>query len=83
MGIAAVFIDGGYLDKILFHDHQNKRIDYGLLVNEMVAPDSLLRAYYYHCLPYQGNPPTNEERDRYAARGAPPVRNGTSVHSSF
>ena len=68
MGVAAVFIDGGYLDKILFHDHRNQRIDYGHLVNEMAAPDSLLRAYYYHCLPYQSNPPTDEERDRYAAR---------------
>ena len=30
--------------------------------------DELLRAYCYHCLPYQSNPPTNEERQRYAAR---------------
>ena len=68
MGVAAVFLDGGYLDKIVFHDHKNQRIDYGRLVNEMAAPDALLRAYYYHCLPYQGNPPTEDERSRYAAR---------------
>lgn len=68
MGVAAVFIDGGYLDKVLFYDHQNRRIDYQKLVQEMVAPDELLRAYYYHCLPYQSNPPTEEERSRYSAK---------------
>jgi uncharacterized LabA/DUF88 family protein len=34
----------------------------------MSQPDDLLRAYYYHCMPYQGNPPTEEERTRYASR---------------
>ena len=68
MGISAVFIDGGYLDKILFYDHQNQRIDYEKLVKQMVAPDELLRAYYYHCLPYQSNPPTEEEKSRYSSR---------------
>lgn len=27
MGVAAVFIDGGYLDEVLRHDHANRRID--------------------------------------------------------
>jgi uncharacterized LabA/DUF88 family protein len=26
----------------------------------------LLRAYYYHCLPYQSSPPTDPERERFA-----------------
>lgn len=68
MGVAAAFIDGGYLDKVLFFDHQNRRIDLQKLVREMVAPDELLRAHYYHCLPYQSNPPTEEEKSRYAAK---------------
>ena len=34
----------------------------------MAEGDELLRAYYYHCLPYQSSPPTAEERARYAAR---------------
>ena len=65
MGIAAVFIDGGYLDKVLEHDHSGSRIDYGKLAHAMCSPDKLLRAYYYHCLPYRSNPPTPEERLRY------------------
>lgn len=68
MGTAAVFIDGGYIDKVMYYDHANQRIDYAKLVAEMVAPDTLLRAYYYHCLPYQSNPPTDEERRRYSAK---------------
>jgi uncharacterized LabA/DUF88 family protein len=67
MGVTAVFIDGGYLDKVLLHDHQSQRIDFEKLVAEMVASDELLRAYYYHCLPYQGTPPTDDQRARYAA----------------
>ena len=67
MGIAAAFIDGGYLDKVLYYDHTNQRIDYAKLVKKMVHPDELLRAYYYHCLPYQGNPPTEEEKSRYSS----------------
>lgn len=68
MGKCAVFIDGGYLDKIIYFDHANARIDYEKLTREMAQPDELLRAYYYHCLPYQSNPPTEEERQRYAAK---------------
>lgn len=68
MGVTAVFIDGGYLDKVMWHDHPNRRIDYEGLVRTMVGDDDLLRAYYYHCLPYQSNPPTEEERERYAAK---------------
>jgi len=67
MGISAAFIDGGYLDKVLYYDHENQRIDYEKLVKEMVAPDELLRAYYYHCLPYQSSRPTDEERGRYSS----------------
>src|SRR5881396_2039081 len=67
MGTAAVFLDGGYVDKVLYYDHANQRIDYEKLVKEMIAPDDLLRAYYYHCMPYQSNPPTEDESRRYAS----------------
>ncbi len=66
-GKAAVFIDGGYMDKLLYHEFQNRRIDYDKLAQEMAAPDELMRCYYYHCLPYRGNPPTQEERERYSS----------------
>jgi uncharacterized LabA/DUF88 family protein len=68
MGVAAVFLDGGYIEKVLRFDHAQASIDFAKLSQEMAAPDELLRAYYYHCLPYQSNPPTEEERQRYASR---------------
>lgn len=67
MGVAAIFLDAGYLDKVLLHDHGGARVDLSKLSVEMAAPDDLLRSYYYNCLPYQGNPPTPEERERYGA----------------
>ncbi|MGQ9591158.1 MAG: NYN domain-containing protein [Planctomycetota bacterium] len=62
---AAVFIDGGYLDKVMYYDFQNTRVDYGKLAHELASPCALLRAYYYHCLPYRSDPPTEEEERRY------------------
>jgi uncharacterized LabA/DUF88 family protein len=64
---SAVFIDGGYLDKVLAHEFSKARISYDKLANEMAGSNELLRAYYYHCLPYQSNPPTPDERGRYAS----------------
>lgn len=68
MGKCAIFLDGGYLDKVMYFDHANVRLDYEKLSREMAQPDELLRAYYYHCLPYQSNPPTEDERSFYAAK---------------
>ncbi len=65
MRIPAVFIDGGYLDKVLEYDHDGARIDYAKLAHAMCEPEELLRAYYYHCLPYRSDPPTPEEQSRY------------------
>ncbi|MFQ5895172.1 MAG: NYN domain-containing protein [Nitrospinota bacterium] len=68
MGSVAVFLDGGYIDKVLYYDFANARIDFEKLAKEISSPDELLRAYYYHCLPYLGNPPTEEEKSRYASK---------------
>ncbi len=69
MGMTAVFIDGGYLDKVLRYDHAEPRIDFGKLAGAMVGEgDELLRAYYYHCLPYRSSSPTGEENERYGKR---------------
>ncbi len=65
MGTTAVFLDAGYVDKVLRFDFGEPRIDYSKLTQALAVPDELLRAYYYNCLPYQSNPPTEEERARY------------------
>lgn len=64
MGVVAVFIDGGYLDKIT--QFEKARVDYQKLVAEMTGADELLRAHYYHCMPYQSDPATPDESSRFA-----------------
>lgn len=63
----ACFIDGGYLDKVLKKAFNSARIDYGKLSLWMANSGELFRTYYYHCLPYQGNPPTPDQSKRYAS----------------
>ena len=53
MGTTAIFIDGGYWDKVAYYDFDNTRIDFSKFTQVMSEPDELLRAYYYHCLPLQ------------------------------
>ncbi|MDH7577433.1 MAG: NYN domain-containing protein [Bacillota bacterium] len=62
----ACFIDGGYLDKSLKDEFNSVRIDYAKLSLWMARDIPIYRTYYYNCLPYQGNPPTPEESERYA-----------------
>lgn len=66
-GKVAVFIDGGYLDHL--RDHRRVgRLDLEKLVHSVVGEGELLRAYYYTCMPFQSEPPTEEERGRYAKK---------------
>jgi len=37
------------------------------LSSRLAAPDDLLRTYYYHCMPYQSNPPTKDEAERFGS----------------
>lgn len=60
MSKTALFIDGGYFDKVLDH-HGRPRLDFQEFSNAAVLPDERFRTYYYHCPPWQGNPPTPEE----------------------
>ena len=66
MGRIAILIDGGYLDRILLDDFERARIDYKALSNKIAGDKERLRTYYYHCLPYQSNPPSDDERGRFS-----------------
>lgn len=63
-----IFIDGAYLDKLLTKEFNSSRIDYNLLVNWMSQGKNIFRTYFYHCLPYQSNPPTTDESKRFASK---------------
>ena len=75
MARLAIFIDGGYLDA-LARDEFSVWVDYRKFsdqIRDVVAsrtpePVDLLRTYYYQCLPYQSNPPTEEESRRYGQK---------------
>ena len=66
MSRVAIFIDGAYLDFMLRDEFNGARIDYSLLSRSLSCNLDILRTYYYHCLPYQGSPPTLEESERFA-----------------
>lgn len=74
MSRLAIFIDGGYLDN-LSQEEFNVHVDFAKINAEILKVVSakspgteLLRTYYYHCLPYQGNPPTPVETSRFSNR---------------
>jgi len=68
MNSCAVLIDAGYLDKVLYGDLPGENIDYQKLAHAIAGDEGLFRAYYYNCLPYQSNPPTTEESERFARK---------------
>ena len=48
----ALFIDGGYLDKVLESEFPAADLSYQKLSAALAGDGDLLRTYYYHCLPY-------------------------------
>lgn len=67
MNRAAVLIDGGYLDGLNREIFGYKRIDLEKFSSALCAPDcERFRTYYYHCPPYQDNPPSPEQSSKKA-----------------
>jgi len=68
---AAVFIDAGYLNKLLAELGLQHQIDIARLSEILCQKSSgsrRFRTYYYDCMPYQSNPPTEEEKERYSKK---------------
>lgn len=64
---AGVFIDGGYLAKVLKEEFHEPRLAFDKFSDILVGSGyERLRTYFYYCMPYQSNPPTAEEKERYA-----------------
>lgn len=66
MDRCAIFIDGAYVDKLFQNHLGGVKIDYGKFAQHISAGCDLLRTYYYHCLPYQSSPPTQDEKQRFS-----------------
>ncbi len=70
----AIFIDGRYLDKVKENvSGRDFRLDftkfsqkvYGYVIDRSPRPLGLLRTYYYDCLPYKSDPPTEDENRKF------------------
>ena len=59
----AVFIDNGYVSKIL---QNGVRMDFMKFCETACGDKERLRTYFYDCMPYQSESPTDEEKDKYA-----------------
>ena len=71
MAKLAIFVDGGYLTNIarplrIWVDFEKLSDAIRRRISESVEePLDLLRTYYYDCLPWRGDDPTEEENRRY------------------
>ena len=61
-----LFIDGAYLEVVANSEFSRASIALEKLSERLSAGSDLLRTYYYHCAPYQSDPPTEPERARYS-----------------
>ena len=66
MGRIAIFIDAAYLQFMLRDEFNCARIDFQKLVTRIAAGREILRSYYYDCEPYQSDPPTPQESERFS-----------------
>ena len=74
MARLAIYIDGGYFEQI--SRQLGVRVHFGRFTDEILkvvtnrTADTLdlLRTYYYDSLPYQRDPPTPEESERFARK---------------
>ncbi len=68
IGRGLVLIDNGYLSAILRDEFNSTRVDYLKLSALVCKGYYRLRTYIYDCLPYQSNPPTDEQKNLYAGK---------------
>lgn len=69
MSKAVVFLDGGYLNKVLENVFGKPPFSYEKFSDELCsrADCERVRTYYYNCPPYQSNPSTPAERVKVAS----------------
>jgi len=60
---SAVFIDNGYLSKVV---SDGVKIDFIKFCDLVCGDKERLRTYFYDCKPFRSEPPTEEERWKYA-----------------
>lgn len=64
----AIFVDGGYISKLLQNNFGRARLDYGKFSTHLATGSDLLRTYFYDCPPFQSSHPTQDEAQRFASK---------------
>ena len=64
----AVFIDGGYLAKIIRNEFCSTKIDFQKLQDYISFGCTLFRTYYYICPSYRSNHPTDDEKMKHSVQ---------------
>jgi uncharacterized LabA/DUF88 family protein len=72
MSKAIVQIDGAYFNNVLEKVFKRPAFSYEKFSDILCsnAGCERVRTYYYHCMPYQSDPPTETERKRYSRMDA-------------
>lgn len=69
---AVLFVDGGYLDKIMPRPRGVRyKLDYLKLPQEILSRAGLScprDPHYYHCLPYKDSPATHDQDQRFSRK---------------
>lgn len=68
LGRAVILIDNGYLSAILRDEFSSTRLDYLKLSNSICSNYQRLRTYIYDCMPYQNDPPTQQQKNLFAGK---------------
>lgn len=68
LGRAVILIDNGYLSAILRDEFSSIRIDYLKLSNSICTNYQRLRTYVYDCMPYQNDPPTEQQKNLFSGK---------------
>lgn len=61
----AIFIDGEYMRLTLASEFNRRRVDFQKLSAAIKGDAEILRTYFYTCLPYVSNSPTEEVQERF------------------
>lgn len=59
----AIFMEGGYISKLLKQNFGSISVDFVKLANWIASGMEILRVYYYDCPPYQSGSPTPREQE--------------------
>ena len=68
MSRIAIFIDAAYLRYLLAEEFTQASIDFRALIGRIGGGRDLLRTYYYDCLPWRGDRPSQDEKERVTKR---------------